>query len=322
MEMEVDHAIESEGLTKRFGGHAAVDSVDLRVPTGSVYGFLGQNGAGKTTTIRLILGLLRPSEGSVRLLGHDVSADRQLASAGVGSLVETPSHYDRLTGRENLDLTRLMLALPRGEVDRVLEIVDLASAAGQLVGSYSLGMRQRLGVARALLGRPKLLVLDEPSNGLDPDGIRDMRHLIRSLAERGEATIFVSSHLLSEVEQMASHVGLMHQGRLLVQTELAVLKQSAQRRIGVGTDRAREAAAKLCSLGYEAICTEPDALEVNLAPGAASASSAAEVNAILVAAGFAIFRLSVEEPALEDIYLQKVRAEGLAASTDTPGKVA
>jgi len=173
-------------------------------------------------------------------------------------------------------------------------------------------MRQRLGIARALLGRPQLLVLDEPSNGLDPDGIRDMRHLIRSLAERGDATIFVSSHLLGEVEQMASHVGLMHQGRLLVQTELAALKHSAQRRIGVGVERAAEAAAKLCSLGYEAVCIEADALEVSLSSGAASA--AAEVNAVLVAAGFPVFRLRVEEPALEDIYLQTVRAETTASA--------
>lgn len=310
----MEYAIESRQLTKRFGTHAAVDAVDLQVPAGSVYGFLGRNGAGKTTTIRLLLGLLRPSSGSVRVLGHDVAAERLRASAGVGSLVETPSHYDRLTGRENLSLSRLMLDLPRSEVDRVLEIVDLLPAANQLVGSYSLGMRQRLGVARALLGSPRVLVLDEPGNGLDPDGIRDMRHLIRRLAGEGGATVFVSSHLLAEVEHVATHVGLMHEGRLLVQTELAALKASARRRIDIGVERAAEAAAKLVSLGFDASCTGPDTLDVALAPAGTPGCSAAQVNALLVGGSFDVFRLRVEEPALEDIYLEKVGAQAAPVS--------
>lgn len=313
--MAVDYAVESEGLTKRFGRHAAVDGVDLSVPTGSVYGFLGQNGAGKTTTIRLMLGLLRPSAGELRLFGCDVAKDRRLASTGVGSLVEMPSLYDRLTGRENLNLTRLMLDLPRSEIGRVLEVVDLASAADQLVGSYSLGMRQRLGVARALIGKPRLLVLDEPSNGLDPDGIRDMRHLIRTLPQHGDVTVFISSHLLAEVEQVASHVGLMHKGRLLVQTELATLKASARRRIDVGVAEASEAAAKLRSMGIDARCMAPEAIEVDVAPSTDPDHAASELNRILVAARFRLFRLQIEQPGLEDIYLQRVGAEVAAAGT-------
>jgi ABC-2 type transport system ATP-binding protein len=289
--------------------------VDLSVPTGSVYGFLGQNGAGKTTTIRLMLGLLRRSAGELRLFGRDVARDRRLASAGVGSLVEMPSLYDRLTGLENLNLTRLMLALPRSEIGRVLEVVDLASAADQLVGSYSLGMRQRLGVARALIGKPRLLVLDEPSNGLDPDGIRDMRHLIRTMPQQGDVTVFVSSHLLAEVEQVASHVGLMHKGRLLLQTELATLKASARRRIDIGVAEASEAAAKLRSMGIDARCMAPEAIEVDVAPSKDPDHWACELNRILVDARFRLFRLQIEQPGLEDIYLQRVGAEVAAART-------
>ena len=215
----MEPAVVTIGLTRRFKTTLAVNDLSLTVPRLAIYGFLGANGAGKTTAIKLILGLLRPDAGSIRLFGIDCGRGRPR----IGALMETPALYPHLTGRENLDLTRRLLGLPASEVDRVLEVADLRPAAGRRVGGYSLGMRQRLGIARALLGEPRLLILDEPTNGLDPDGIRDMRALLRRLPETGDVTLLVSSHLLAEVEQVATHVGLIHRGRLLAEAPLGAL---------------------------------------------------------------------------------------------------
>nr|WP_206543602.1 ATP-binding cassette domain-containing protein [Sphingomonas sanguinis] len=203
-------AIETEHLTKRYAGRSVVDDVALRVPMGCVYGFLGPNGAGKTTTMRLLLGLLRADAGTIRLVGHDLVRRRRDALAQVGAFVESASLYDHLTGRANLDITRRLLGLPAGEIDRVLEIVEMRDAAPARTGTYSLGMKQRLALARAMLGSPRLLLLDEPTNGLDPDGIVAMRLLIRALPARIGGTVFVSSHLLTEVEQMGSPASPSH----------------------------------------------------------------------------------------------------------------
>ncbi|HEV2122992.1 MAG TPA: ATP-binding cassette domain-containing protein [Chloroflexota bacterium] len=288
-----------------------IDNLSLNVPAGSVFGFLGQNGAGKTTTIRLLLGLLRPTSGAVRLFGKDVASDRMQAVRGVGALVETPSLYDRLTGRENLQVTQHLLGAPSTELDRVLELVDMKSAESKLVGGYSLGMRQRLGVARALIGNPRLLVLDEPSNGLDPDGIRDMRHLIQELPKKSDVTVFVSSHLLAEVEQIATHVALIHRGRLRFQAELGDLIRRAGRKLDVGVPRATLAAEKLREVGFNARDTDPSTVEVFLPPDEPETSSAARINACLMRAGFAVFRLNPRQSRLEEIYLGSVgrRAE-------------
>lgn len=213
-------AVEIRRLVKRFGAQVAVDGLDLTVPERSIYGFLGANGAGKTTTLRLVLGLLRPAAGSVHVFGQAVG---RRGIRGVGALIEAPSLYPHLTGTENLAITRRLLGLPASESERVLELVDLSFAAGKRVGGYSLGMRQRLAIARALLGRPRLLILDEPTNGLDPEGIVDMRALLRRLPEAEDTTLLVSSHLLSEVEQVATHVGMIHRGKMLVEDELARL---------------------------------------------------------------------------------------------------
>lgn len=301
-------AIESEGLVKRFGKREAVAAVNLHVPTGSIYAFLGQNGAGKTTTIRLVLGLLRPTAGTVRVWGRDVSRERLAAARGVGSLVETPALYDRLTGRENLDLTRRMLAAPVSEIDRVLEVVDLRDAAGRLAGGYSLGMRQRLGLARAMLGQPRLLILDEPANGLDPDGMREMRALIRTLPEQDGVTVFVSSHLLNEVEQIATHVGLMHDGRLLAQSTLAELKGAGERELEVAVVGAERAAAALSNKGFAARAPDGVSLRLVIPQDREAASFAADVNLALVERGFAVSRLVSAEPTLEDVYLGMIDA--------------
>ncbi len=242
-------AIETAGLGRRFGRQMGVDGVNLLVPERAVYGFLGQNGAGKTTTIRLLLGLLKPTAGTASIFGLDVQRSRCEAARLIGALVETPFHYDHLTGRENLAITRRLLAADKSEIDRVLETVDLTYAADRRVGGYSLGMRQRLGVARALIGKPRLLLLDEPTNGLDPHGILDMRKLIGSLPEREGVTMFVSSHILAEVEQTATHVGLMHQGRLLIQSSVVALRAGQTKTVRLKVDRPPETIALLRTMG-------------------------------------------------------------------------
>jgi ABC-2 type transport system ATP-binding protein len=204
--------IETENLTRRFGKRVAVSSVTMSVPEKAVYGFLGRNGAGKTTTLKILLGLLRPDEGAARIGGIDVAQDRISAAKKVGALLEAHGFYGNLTGEANLDLTRQLLGLPKGEIARVLDVVEMSEHGGRRVSDYSLGMRQRLGLARAMLGAPPVLILDEPTNGLDPDGIADMRAFLKTLPERTGATVLLSSHLLGEIEQIASHVGIIHEG--------------------------------------------------------------------------------------------------------------
>jgi ABC-2 type transport system ATP-binding protein len=296
------NAIETRALKRRFGDKWAVDGVDLEVPERSVFGFLGENGAGKTTTIRLLLGLLKPTSGTAAIFGHDVGRERRHAARLVGSLVETPSHYDHLTGRENLDISRRLLGLDRGDIDRALDIVDLAADANRRVGGYSLGMRQRLGVARALLGHPKLLILDEPTNGLDPNGIRDMRVLIAGLPEREGVTVLVSSHVLAEVDQFATHLGLMHRGKLLMSGPIGDLKARQRRTLRIEVETPARAAALLIANGIAA--ERHDAAVVVHDPG--GAAEAARVNALLVGHGLAVSGLSLAEPTLEDIFVSMV----------------
>ncbi len=246
-------SIETTGLTKRFGHQVAVNSVDLAVPKGSVFGFLGPNGSGKTTTIRLMLGLAAATSGSVRVLGEDMPRRLHDVLPRVGALVEGPAFYPYLSGAANL--RRLDAAAPHGSsstrrvrVHSALERVGLTHAADKKVRAYSLGMKQRLGIANALLAPRELLVLDEPTNGLDPQGTREVRSLVRSLAADG-ATVFVSSHLLAEVEQICTHVAIMSAGRLLTQGTLAELRQAGQARIRVLTPDPGAAMQVLTGLG-------------------------------------------------------------------------
>jgi ABC-type multidrug transport system ATPase subunit len=217
-------AIQTTGLTRLFGGRPAVDAVALEVPEGAIYGFLGPNGAGKTTTIRMMLGLLRPTRGDVRIHGEPLS---RASLTGVGALVEGPSLYPHLTGEENLEMTRRLLALPRAAVADALERFHLTADSRRLVRAYSTGMRQLLALAQAWLANPRLLILDEPTNGLDPGATRELRRLLRRTVEERHATVFLSSHILGEVEQVADWIGIIHNGRLLHQSPLATLKQRA-----------------------------------------------------------------------------------------------
>ena len=216
------YALETQDLTRRFGARTVIHQVSLRVPVSGIYGFLGLNGAGKTTMIRLLLGLIKADAGSIRVFGQSFS---QELLRRVGSLVEMPSLYSHLTGRENLEVTRRQIAAPRSRIDHALTVVRLRADADRLVRQYSLGMKQRLGLALALLNSPDLLILDEPTNGLDPAGIHEIRDLLRRMPREHGITVFLSSHLLSEVEQIAESIGIVHEGKLLFQGSLAQLRE-------------------------------------------------------------------------------------------------
>ncbi len=228
--------IETRDLCKRYGGALRVAHLDLDVPEGSVYGFLGPNGAGKSTTLKMILGLVRPTAGSIRVLGKSVNgADRLAVLRQVGSLIESPSYYGHLTGEENLRIVQTLRNVPEKNIREVLQIVRLDGQRGKKTAHYSLGMKQRLGLAQALLGYPKLLILDEPTNGLDPAGIQEMRELIRSLPRRFGMTVVVSSHLLSEIDQMADHVAIIREGELVFQDTLEALHAHSRHHLALRT---------------------------------------------------------------------------------------
>ena len=296
-------AIETLDLTRRFGRHLAVDAVSMCVPERAVYGFLGRNGAGKTTTLKMLLGLIRPSAGTARVAGIDVAGDRIGAARRVGALLEAHGFYGNLTGRENLDLTRTLLGLPAGEVDRVLEVVDMVEFACRRVSDFSLGMRQRLGLARAMLGAPSVLVLDEPTSGLDPDGIADMRRFLKALPERTGATVLLSSHLLGEIEQTASHIGIVHEGRLVLEGDLARLKADLAPEIALRVDDGARAAAVLRSHDLS-LSEQGGELVAQLRRGDDHDLACAGLNRALVEAGVSVFAITPRARSLEGIYRQ------------------
>ncbi|MHB1431699.1 MAG: ABC transporter ATP-binding protein [Streptosporangiaceae bacterium] len=297
-------AIATSGLAKRFrGGQLAVDHIDLAVPAGSVYGFLGPNGSGKTTTIRMLLGLIHPSAGSFTVLGAGGADGIDTALPRVGALVEGPAFYPFLTGRQNLarcdaaDRTA-DLATSRARIDHALEQVGLLAAADKRYRAYSLGMKQRLGIASGLLRPRDLMVLDEPTNGLDPQGTREIRTLIRQIAAGG-TTVFVSSHLLAEVEQICSHVGVMSTGRLVFQGTMADLRGRGERRIQIRTAEPDRAAKQLADLGLAGV--EIAGQDVSAVLGGQAPE---RINAELVQAGVPVAGLATVRPSLEDLFVQ------------------
>ncbi len=294
-------AIETSNLSRRFGRFVAVDSVSLRVPQRTVYGFLGRNGAGKTTTLKMILALIRPSAGQVRIFGHDVVTSRMTTAAMTGSLLEAHGFYRNLTGRENLDLSRRLLGLPRSAIDHALDITSMTVDAGRRVSGYSLGMRQRLGIAQALLGAPRVLILDEPANGLDPDGISDMRLFLRSLPDRTGATVLVSSHLLSEVEMTAGHIGILHQGRLVAEGPLERLKAELPVRLNLDTSNPERALALAQSRGFSATI-EGGKVLVTIDASGDVRQAAGALNRSLVEAGIDVCGVQAEARSLEALY--------------------
>lgn len=228
--------ITTTGLCKRYGKELRVKDLDLAVPEGAIYGFLGPNGAGKSTTLKMILGLTKPTAGTITVFGKQANSRNRLSILNnVGSLIESPSYYGHLTGEENLRIIQTLRGGPKQDIDRVLHIVRLENQQSKAVRQYSLGMKQRLGLACALLGTPKLLILDEPTNGLDPAGIQEMRELISSLPQQYGLTVVVSSHLLSEIDQMATSVGIISKGELVFQDRLSALHERSRRSIAIRT---------------------------------------------------------------------------------------
>lgn len=219
--------IETKNLTKSYAGFTAVSGVNLHIPKGSVYGFLGPNGAGKSTTMKMFLGLTKPTSGTFIIDGKKYPENRVQILKEIGSFIEAPAFYGNLSGEENLDIIRKILGLPKSAVTEALELVGLTQYKDRLAKKYSLGMKQRLGLASALVGEPEILILDEPTNGLDPVGIHEIRTLIRSLPAKFACTVLVSSHLLSEIELMADNIGILNHGRLLFEGTLDELKRNA-----------------------------------------------------------------------------------------------
>lgn len=294
-------AIQTVSLCRSFGSRKVVDNVSIEVVPGSIYGFLGPNGSGKTTTIKMLLGLLRPDAGSILVHGVDLLQNRRAVSAMMGSLLEANSFYPNITGRQNLAMTASLIGATVKDVDHSLDIVELGNDAGRKVSEYSLGMRQRLGIARALLGKPKILILDEPTNGLDPDGISDMRNFLRRLPSETGASILLSSHLLSEVEQIVTHLGIVCEGRLIRQGTLSGIKESMTSDLLVETDCAEKTEWIAAHLGLRSRPGRPGFYRTDLYRGQ-SKDLAAEFVARLVQSGVSVYAVTPVSVSLEEFY--------------------
>ena len=302
--MEKTAIIQTETLARDFGAQHVIHDLDLHVPEGVVYGFLGKNGAGKTTTIRMLLGLIRPTSGVVRLFGQPMTPGNWRLLRQVGAMVESPSLYPNLTGRENLEVVRRLLELPKENIDRVLSIVKLTDDAHRLVREYSLGMNQRLAIALALLNDPKLLILDEPTNGLDPSGIHEIRAFIRDLPQTEGVTVFLSSHLLSEVERMASQVGIIKDGTLRFQGLLADLKQRGAARLTIETPQTAETSRVLQQMGFR-----PQTRDHTVTVPGFPESRIAEVHQVLAQHNISIRQFYLPQVGLEEMFLELTDCE-------------
>lgn len=291
--------IETKDLTKRYNKKAVVDGLDMKVPAGSIYGFLGPNGAGKSTTMKMLLGLIHPQQGHIQIFGKTLDKKNRLAILkNIGSLIESPSYYGHLTGRENLEIVCTLKDAPRQEIDQVLRLVRMEGQQHKKARHYSLGMKQRLGLAAALLGHPHLLLLDEPTNGLDPAGIQEMRELICSLPAKTGMTVLVSSHLLSEIDQMATHVGIIDKGQLIFQDSLSALHEHSRSRLRLRTTDNATALEALRQKGIQA--AEQDGLLILRDSSDANVSRAIR---LLVYANVGILRAEETQMSLEDIFL-------------------
>jgi ABC-2 type transport system ATP-binding protein len=298
----MEYIIETKGLTKRFGKEMAVAELDMKMKKGEIYGFLGPNGAGKSTTIRMLLGLLKPTSGTIQIFQKDLSKERIGILNRVGSLVENPSYYPHLTAYENLEASRKVLEAPKGRIHEVLDIVRLSDVANKKVKGFSLGMKQRLGIATSLLNNPELLILDEPTNGLDPSGIIEIRKLIKRLAAESGMTILISSHLLSEIDQLATTVGIVNKGRMIFQDSIDVMRKYAKQSISVKVSDSEKAWRMLLSNGIQADFKNGRILLAELTDG-----KIAEAVRILVQDGFSIYRVEEEKRSLEEIFLQMTK---------------
>lgn len=297
--------IETKALCKQYGPHTAVDHVELHVPQGCVYGFIGPNGAGKSTTMKMLLGLIHPTAGRVRLLGQELTEKSRLPLLRqTGSLIESPAGYLHLTAQENLEIVADLKGVPHKDIGRVLDIVHLTQDRSRRVGQYSLGMKQRLGIAMALLGSPKLLILDEPTNGLDPAGIQEMRALIRNMPTATGATVLISSHLLGEMEQMVEQVGIIDHGHILFEGPLTELQRHSRGNVTLRLLDPAKAAPILRANGLPA---HSDSCVVTLPP--LQDALLADLVQKLAACGAGVVELTPRTKTLEEIFLSLTSEE-------------
>jgi ABC-2 type transport system ATP-binding protein len=292
--------IETKDLTFKFDKTTVVNSLSLQVPEGCIYGFLGPNGAGKTTTIKLLLSLLEVQQGSIEIFGLNLIQHRTTILSKIGSLIEQPAIYAHLTGRENLNNRAIQLRLPKARVAKMLDLVRLTSAADKKSGNYSLGMKQRLGIALAMISDPELLILDEPTNGLDPNGIIEMRELLINLVTNYGKTVFLSSHLLSEVERMATHVGIINLGELRFQGEIKELRNISKPKLIIETNDTADAANLLKKNGYEITGVENDHLVIDYQSNKINA----QVNLLLTQNDHEIYSIYKDQKDLEQLFLE------------------
>ena len=297
--------IETKALCKQYGPHTAVDHVELHVPQGCVYGFIGPNGAGKSTTMKMLLGLIHPTAGRVRLLGQELTEKSRLPLLRqTGSLIESPAGYLHLTAQENLEIVADLKGVPHKDIGRVLDIVHLTQDRNRRVGQYSLGMKQRLGIAMALLGSPKLLILDEPTNGLDPAGIQEMRALIRNMPAATDATVLISSHLLGEMEQMVEQVGIIDHGHILFEGPLTELQRHSR---GNVTLRLLDPAKAAPILRANGLTAHSDSCVVTLPP--LQDALLADLVQKLATCGAGVVELTPRTKTLEEIFLSLTSEE-------------
>jgi ABC-2 type transport system ATP-binding protein len=310
----MEYAIETNRLSKSYGDVRAVNSVSLRVKPGEIYGFLGLNGAGKTTTIRALLGMIRPSEGNVRVLGQAVGPNGRGPWAKVGHLVESPSAYPELTVRENLEIARRLHGIPDPvATTRVIERLGLVPYAARQAGTLSMGNLQRLGIARALLHEPELLILDEPANGLDPAGVVEIRELLEKLAREKGVTIFMSSHILTEVDRLAGRIGIIHEGRLIEELNTDQLEQLRTKRLEVRSRNLELAQMSLRSAGYAFVLSD-STIQID-DPRAIEHPD--DVAQLLVSAGAPPTRLVVEQENLEEYFLRLISGSDIKKLAET-----
>jgi len=291
--------ITTEGLSFTFGKQQVVKSLALQVPEGSIYGFLGPNGAGKTTTIKLLLNLLKPDAGNINIFEQDIKTNRINILSKIGSLIEQPALYQHLTGRENLLNRALLLQVPAQRVEDMLDLVQLSHAANKKAGQYSLGMKQRLGIALALLADPKLLILDEPTNGLDPNGIIEIRELLKKLVAQHGKTVFISSHLLAEIERMATHVGIINNGAMLFQGSIADLQAISKPLVRIEAENTVDAANLLTRNHINVTDVTDDHLTIPYI----SKQQMGDINALLNKGGQTVYSIGKQQKDLEKLFL-------------------
>jgi ABC-type multidrug transport system ATPase subunit len=291
--------ISTDGLTFDFGNQTVVKSLSLQVPEGSIYGFLGPNGAGKTTTIKLLLNLLQTQQGSIHIFGKELKSNRLEILAQIGSLIEQPAIYLHLSGKENLLNRALLLQIGEDRVNEVLKIVHLTDAAHKKAGQYSLGMKQRLGIALALLSDPKLLILDEPTNGLDPNGIIEVRELLIKLVSEHKKTVFISSHLLAEIERMATHVGIINNGELLFQGSIHDLEAMSKPAVQIETDNTVDVANYLSRNNY----TVAEVTDTHIFVPYTTKQQMGNINKLLNDMGYNVYSITKQHKDLEKLFL-------------------